>query len=154
MGEMLGVFFLSKIIWITLKIMCYELHCLFREGGLFSPFIPFPNNHCVYQQRGFKNLPTLSVEMRTLINIWHKCLLCYLALPVWRWYYIHWWDPPYLFDLSQVILSCSHVFHKNCLQAFERFSGKKTCPMCRVEQYQTRVIYDGANPYRHKCAAR
>ncbi|PIK46146.1 hypothetical protein BSL78_16994, partial [Apostichopus japonicus] len=31
----------------------------------------------------------------------------------------------------QVLLSCSHVFHKNCLAAFERFTGKKTCPMCR-----------------------
>ena len=57
------------------------------------------------------------------------------------------------FDL-QVILSCSHVFHKNCLQAFERFSGKKTCPMCRKEQYQTRVVFDGTDSYKHKSAVR
>ncbi|XP_061096676.1 RING finger protein 32 [Conger conger] len=54
----------------------------------------------------------------------------------------------------QVLLSCSHVFHRVCLQAFERFSGRKCCPMCRKEQYQTRVIHDGARLYREKSAVR
>ncbi|XP_033856958.2 RING finger protein 32 [Acipenser ruthenus] len=55
---------------------------------------------------------------------------------------------------QQVLLSCSHVFHRVCLQAFERFSGKKTCPMCRKELYETRVIHDGARLYKTKCATR
>ncbi|XP_078580580.1 RING finger protein 32-like [Branchiostoma floridae x Branchiostoma japonicum] len=55
---------------------------------------------------------------------------------------------------EQVLLSCSHVFHKACLQAFERFSGKKTCPLCRRDQYQTRVIHEGARHHRVKCATR
>ncbi|XP_076828178.1 RING finger protein 32 [Brachyhypopomus gauderio] len=54
----------------------------------------------------------------------------------------------------QVLLSCSHVFHKTCLRAFERFSGRKCCPMCRREQYETREIHDGARLYREKCALR
>ncbi|KAM4874450.1 RING finger protein 32 isoform 2-T2 [Thomomys bottae] len=54
----------------------------------------------------------------------------------------------------QVLLSCSHVFHKACLQAFEKFTNKKTCPLCRKNQYQTRVIYDGARLFRTKCATR
>ncbi|XP_053115108.1 RING finger protein 32 isoform X2 [Hemicordylus capensis] len=54
----------------------------------------------------------------------------------------------------QVLLSCSHVFHKACLKAFERFAGKKSCPMCRKIQYQTRVIHDGARLYKIKCATR
>ncbi|XP_016336633.1 RING finger protein 32 isoform X1 [Sinocyclocheilus anshuiensis] len=54
----------------------------------------------------------------------------------------------------QVLLSCSHVFHKVCLKSFEKFSGRKSCPMCRTEQYETRVIYDGARLYREKCAVR
>ncbi|KAE8595700.1 hypothetical protein XENTR_v10015848 [Xenopus tropicalis] len=54
----------------------------------------------------------------------------------------------------QVLLSCSHVFHRACLEAFERFTGRKTCPMCRRNQYQTRVIYDGARLYKAKCATR
>ncbi|XP_053215366.1 RING finger protein 32 isoform X2 [Podarcis raffonei] len=54
----------------------------------------------------------------------------------------------------QVLLSCSHVFHKACLKAFERFAGKKTCPMCRKIQYQTRVIHDGAHLFKIKCATR
>lgn len=53
---------------------------------------------------------------------------------------------------EQVLLSCTHVFHRSCLQAFERFTGKKSCPMCRKEQYQTRVIHEGSRQYRHKCA--
>ncbi|XP_067294708.1 RING finger protein 32 [Pseudorasbora parva] len=55
---------------------------------------------------------------------------------------------------TQVLLSCSHVFHKVCLKSFEKFSGRKSCPMCRKEQYETRVIYDGAQLYREKCALR
>ncbi|NXO54583.1 RNF32 protein, partial [Aramus guarauna] len=54
----------------------------------------------------------------------------------------------------QVLLSCSHVFHKSCLKAFEKFTGKKSCPMCRKEQYQTRVIHDGARLFKIKCAIR
>ncbi|MBW02820.1 RING finger protein 32, partial [Eschrichtius robustus] len=54
----------------------------------------------------------------------------------------------------QVLLSCSHVFHRACLQAFEKFANKKTCPLCRKNQYQTRVIHDGARLFRIKCAAR
>ncbi|XP_069106705.1 RING finger protein 32-like [Argopecten irradians] len=55
---------------------------------------------------------------------------------------------------EQVLLSCTHVFHKACLQAFERFTGKKTCPMCRKAEYQTRVIHEGAKEYRIICATR
>uniref|UniRef100_G1QH57 Ring finger protein 32 n=1 Tax=Nomascus leucogenys TaxID=61853 RepID=G1QH57_NOMLE len=54
----------------------------------------------------------------------------------------------------QVLLSCSHVFHKACLQAFEKFTNKKTCPLCRKNQYQTRVIHDGARLFRIKCVTR
>ncbi|XP_036378790.1 RING finger protein 32 [Megalops cyprinoides] len=54
----------------------------------------------------------------------------------------------------QVLLSCSHVFHRVCLEAFEKFSGRKCCPMCRRRQYETRVIHDGARLYRQKCAIR
>ncbi|XP_077480207.1 RING finger protein 32 [Stigmatopora argus] len=54
----------------------------------------------------------------------------------------------------QVLLSCSHVLHKACLQAFERFSGRKCCPMCRREPYQTRVIHDAARLFRNQCATR
>ncbi|XP_038545528.1 RING finger protein 32 isoform X3 [Canis lupus familiaris] len=54
----------------------------------------------------------------------------------------------------QVLLSCSHVFHRACLQAFEKFTNKKTCPLCRRNQYQTRVIHDGARLFKTKCATR
>ncbi|KAM7120257.1 RING finger protein 32 isoform 3-T4 [Molossus nigricans] len=54
----------------------------------------------------------------------------------------------------QVLLSCSHVFHRACLQAFERFASKKTCPLCRKSQYQTRVIHDAARLFKATCATR
>ncbi|CAB1418604.1 unnamed protein product [Pleuronectes platessa] len=54
----------------------------------------------------------------------------------------------------QVLLSCSHVFHRACLKAFERFSGMKRCPMCRRRQYETRVIHDAAQLFRHQSATR
>ncbi|XP_050798229.1 RING finger protein 32 isoform X4 [Gopherus flavomarginatus] len=54
----------------------------------------------------------------------------------------------------QVLLSCSHVFHRACLKAFEKFAGKKTCPLCRKKQYQTRVIHDGARLFKIKCIMR
>ncbi|KAB0397635.1 hypothetical protein E2I00_015987, partial [Balaenoptera physalus] len=57
-------------------------------------------------------------------------------------------------QVFSVLLSCSHVFHRACLQAFEKFANKKTCPLCRKNQYQTRVIHDGARLFRIKCAAR
>ncbi|EGW12280.1 RING finger protein 32 [Cricetulus griseus] len=41
-----------------------------------------------------------------------------------------------------------------CLQAFEKFTNKKTCPLCRKNQYQTRVIHDGSRLFRIKCATR
>ena len=47
-----------------------------------------------------------------------------------------------------------NVFLQACLQAFEKFANKKTCPLCRKNQYQTRVIHDGARLFRTKCAAR
>uniref|UniRef100_G3TJG7 Ring finger protein 32 n=1 Tax=Loxodonta africana TaxID=9785 RepID=G3TJG7_LOXAF len=59
-----------------------------------------------------------------------------------------------LFSYEQVLLSCSHVFHRACLQAFEKFTNKKTCPLCRKNQYQTRVIHDGARLFKVKCATR
>ncbi|XP_016052493.1 PREDICTED: RING finger protein 32 [Miniopterus natalensis] len=54
----------------------------------------------------------------------------------------------------QVLLSCSHVFHRACLQAFEKFTSKKTCPLCRKSQYQTRVIHDAARLFKTECATR
>ena len=53
---------------------------------------------------------------------------------------------------QQVLLSCSHVFHHACLSAFERFTGKKTCPLCRQKDYETRVIHEASKLHRVQCA--
>lgn len=62
---------------------------------------------------------------------------------------------------QQVLLSCSHVFHRACLSTFEKYvsynhngSDQRTCPICRRSQYEKRIIYEGANIHREKCAAR
>ncbi|CEM19292.1 unnamed protein product [Vitrella brassicaformis CCMP3155] len=57
-------------------------------------------------------------------------------------------------DSPQVILSCSHVFHKRCLASFERFAQTRCCPICRRASYQRRPHHGGFLVWRHKCATR
>lgn len=55
---------------------------------------------------------------------------------------------------EQVLLSCTHTFHKSCLLAFERFSGRKVCPLCRHSFYETRVIHHASIVHKEKAATR
>ena len=55
---------------------------------------------------------------------------------------------------DQVLLSCSHIFHKACLRSFEKFSKQRVCPICRAEEYQKKLVRDAAEKYRHRCATR
>jgi hypothetical protein len=53
---------------------------------------------------------------------------------------------------TQVLLSCSHVYHKQCLASYERYARTRACPLCRAQQYQRIEIDDGARAYRNLCA--
>lgn len=56
------------------------------------------------------------------------------------------------FKLSpQMILSCSHVFHKACLDSFERHNKAKACPICRRKDYEKKFIDEGIRLYTMKC---
>lgn len=44
---------------------------------------------------------------------------------------------------NQVILSCSHVFHKNCLSNFEKYAQVKMCPLCRRRDYEKKNFDNG-----------
>ncbi|CBN79448.1 conserved unknown protein [Ectocarpus siliculosus] len=57
---------------------------------------------------------------------------------------------------SQVILSCSHVFHKACLSSFEKFlrAQERSCPLCRKVDYQKKATRQGAVAWRQRCARR
>nr|DBA25087.1 TPA: hypothetical protein GDO54_012658 [Pyxicephalus adspersus] len=60
-------------------------------------------------------------------------------------------------DSLQPCAICKEEFQLNpqvCLEAYESFAGRKVCPMCRKNHYQTRVIHDGARLFRAKCATR
>eukprot|EP00903_Cladosiphon_okamuranus_P011348 g10696.t1 len=59
-------------------------------------------------------------------------------------------------DESQVILNCSHVFHKACLSSFENFlrARERSCPLCRKVDYQKRATSQGAVAWRQQCARR
>jgi hypothetical protein len=53
-------------------------------------------------------------------------------------------SPPALGSAHRPIalLSCSHVFHQACIQAFEKFNILEACPcpVCRL-QYQARTMH-------------
>ena len=51
---------------------------------------------------------------------------------------------------ESVILSCSHVFHKVCLQNFEKFSSVNKCPLCRCERYECKTYIKDKEYYVNK----
>eukprot|EP00927_Polykrikos_kofoidii_P065678 TRINITY_DN61407_c0_g1_i1.p1 TRINITY_DN61407_c0_g1~~TRINITY_DN61407_c0_g1_i1.p1 ORF type:complete len:550 (-),score=65.80 TRINITY_DN61407_c0_g1_i1:70-1719(-) len=57
-------------------------------------------------------------------------------------------------DRQQVILSCSHVFHQECLRSFEQFSGIRRCPLCRRSSCDATPHWAGFMVWRKKCASR
>jgi hypothetical protein len=64
----------------------------------------------------------------------------------------------------EVLLSCSHMFHRSCIASFEKFvkipNEKKhqlksfsfVCPLCRATNYQKRMTTKGSAAYRRSCA--
>jgi hypothetical protein len=55
---------------------------------------------------------------------------------------------------DQVLLSCSHVFHYACIRSYEQFAGKRCCPICRKQDYERRIIGEGADVFREECIVR
>jgi hypothetical protein len=57
---------------------------------------------------------------------------------------------------SQVLLSCSHSFHRACLSSFEQLATNRcgrSCPVCRSLNYEKKAISDGYEEYLNRCAA-
>ena len=54
---------------------------------------------------------------------------------------------------SEVLLSCSHIFHSACLQAFEKFmkSDAIACPICRTSNYQKKITRVGSKAFELCC---
>jgi hypothetical protein len=46
-----------------------------------------------------------------------------------------------LYKRDTTILSCSHIFHKNCILNFEKYSNNKKCPICRSANYELKDYY-------------
>lgn len=57
-------------------------------------------------------------------------------------------------DGSEVLLSCSHIFHRACLTSFEKFMEKKErcCPICRTANYQKKMTNMGSKAFEVVCA--
>jgi len=53
------------------------------------------------------------------------------------------------FKGEEVLLSCSHIFHRACLQAFEKFMARdaRTCPLCRTGNYQKKLTRVGSEAH-------
>jgi hypothetical protein len=56
----------------------------------------------------------------------------------------------------EVLLSCSHIFHRSCLESFERFMGRDTrsCPICRKANYQKKITKCGTAAWEVQCITR
>ena len=57
----------------------------------------------------------------------------------------------------QVLLSCSHVFHKACLQSFEKFLDNlrhRKCPLCREANYDKKNYDGGKKAYKIMCSVK
>jgi hypothetical protein len=57
---------------------------------------------------------------------------------------------------EQLLLSCSHVFHTQCLLSFERFvrSSERCCPLCRKSDYEKRAVRLGAKAHSEMAATK
>ena len=57
-------------------------------------------------------------------------------------------------DGREVLLSCSHMFHRNCLSSFENFmkSDERSCPVCRTTKYQKKITRYGSRAFEVICA--
>ena len=51
---------------------------------------------------------------------------------------------------NQVILSCTHVFHKTCLSNFEKHTKMQQCPICRRKDYEKKNFDAGFLVYISK----
>lgn len=57
----------------------------------------------------------------------------------------------------QLLLSCSHVFHANCLRNYNFLTQTRNCPLCKglaVYHKEIKRIYDGENYFRTVCVIR
>ncbi|EGF78768.1 hypothetical protein BATDEDRAFT_26718 [Batrachochytrium dendrobatidis JAM81] len=52
------------------------------------------------------------------------------------------------FTLGSILLSCSHIFHKSCLESYERHVQMKCCPLCRDTTYQKMLTAEGRRACR------
>jgi Ring finger domain/IQ calmodulin-binding motif len=53
--------------------------------------------------------------------------------------------------LQEMLLSCSHCFHRQCLRAWERHAQKACCPVCRAAS-QRMQVHDGWFARQNACA--
>ncbi|KAJ3064208.1 RING finger protein 32 [Podochytrium sp. JEL0797] len=54
--------------------------------------------------------------------------------------------------LTQVILSCSHSFHKACIKSYEKHTNSKRCPLCRTVGYETLETTEAAAVFYNDAA--
>jgi hypothetical protein len=55
---------------------------------------------------------------------------------------------------TEVLLSCSHMFHRQCLTSFEKFMkiSERACPICRQSKYQKKLTNIGSKSYEIVCS--
>ncbi|KAI8913644.1 hypothetical protein EDD86DRAFT_201121 [Gorgonomyces haynaldii] len=76
-----------------------------------------------------------SIKQRALLRL-EPCAICQQ----------HFYRP------KQVLLSCSHMFHRSCIENYEKYVHGRKCPMCRCTNYEKRLTSDGYELVRLKSA--
>ena len=56
----------------------------------------------------------------------------------------------------EVLLSCSHMFHRHCLTSFEKFmrAEERCCPVCRGTKYQKKITRQGSKAFEIICCTK
>lgn len=108
------------------------------------------NNHTLAERRGLVALKVKSVSPSLSWNDWDAvetearvrndafCPICMEGFS----------------NGHEVLLSCSHVFHRTCLQNFEKFMRvqERSCPICRRCNYQKKITSSGSKAFESVCA--
>jgi hypothetical protein len=131
----------SKSIQSFLPKLLKKEHLIEKDREVMDRQRTFVDNLSLAEKIGIKQIPKMplsinewkELEFKSIKREDHKssCPICLDSLS----------------KRETLILSCSHIFHANCINNFEKLSKTKKCPVCRFTNYETRGYYKDKEYY-------